>query len=97
MATPHRTYSPEFKQEAVALVTAESTVTEVARELGMSSKTLSQWVNADRRLTEAAELAAAGPVDPATYRAALQRIAELERENEFLGKVSAFFASKTRP
>jgi transposase len=96
MATPQRSYSPEFKREAVALVTAERTVTEVARELGMSAKTLSMWVNTERKQTAAAELAAAGPVDPAAHRAALQRIAELERENEFLGKVSAFFASRTR-
>ena len=41
MATPQRRYSPEFKREALALVTAERTVTEVARELGMSAKTLS--------------------------------------------------------
>ncbi len=96
MAIAQRTYSPEFKREALALVTAERTVTEVARELGMSAKTLSQWVNHERKRTTAAERAAAGPVDPAAYHAALQRIAELERENEFLGKVSAFFASRTR-
>lgn len=96
MATPHRRYSPEFRREAVALVTAEQTVTEVAQELGMSAKTLSMWVNAERKRARAAEDLAAGPIDPATHRAALQRIAELERENEFLGKVSAFFASRTR-
>jgi hypothetical protein len=39
----------------------------------------------------------AGPVDPAAYQAALKRIAELERENEFLGKASAFFAKKVHP
>jgi transposase len=63
----------------------------------MSHKTLSNWVNAERKHADAVELAAAGPVDAAVYRAALHRIAELERENEFLGKVSAFFASKTQP
>lgn len=96
MATPQRRYSPEFRREAVALVTAERSVTEVARELGMSAKTLSMWVNAERKRTIAAQDVAAGPVDPAAYRAALQRIAELEQENTFLGKVSAFFASRTR-
>ncbi len=94
MAKPQRSYSPEFKHEAVVLVTPDRSVTEVARELGIPGQTLSAWVNAERRHRDAAELAAAGPVDPAAHRAALQRIAELERENEFLGKVSAFFASK---
>ncbi len=97
MANAQRSYSPEFKREAVALVTSERSVTEVARELGIPGQTLSAWVNTERRQRDAAELAAAGPIDAATYRAALKRIAELERENEFLGKVSAFFASKPRP
>lgn len=97
MARILRSYSPEFKQEAVALVTADRTITAVAQELGMSSKTLSRWVRDERRRREATEQAAAGPVDPVAYRAALQRIAELERENAFLGKVSAFFASRTQP
>ncbi|MEZ4532760.1 MAG: transposase [Thermomicrobiales bacterium] len=97
MARICRRYSPEFKQEALALVALDHSVTAVARELGIPGQTLSMWVNAERKQTAAAELAAAGPVDPAVHRAALQRIAELERENEFLGKVSAFFASKTRP
>ncbi len=97
MANAQRSYSPEFKREAVALVTSERSVTEVARDLGIPGQTLSAWVNTERRQRDAAELAAAGPIDAATYRAALKRIAELERENEFLGKVSAFFASKPRP
>lgn len=91
-----RRYSPEFKQEALALVTPDRSIVEVASELGMSAKTLGKWVRAERTHTDLAELTAAGPIDPAVHRAALQRIAELERENEFLGKVSAFFASKPR-
>jgi transposase-like protein len=95
MATAQRRYSPEFRQEAVALVTAEQSVTAVARELGMSGKTLSNWVNQERKRS-AVDRTGSGPVDPAAYQAALQRIAELEQENAFLGKVSAFFASKTQ-
>lgn len=97
MSGRRQQYSVEFKQEAVTLVTDDRSIVAVARELGMSHKTLANWVNAERKQADVAELAAAGPVDPATYRAALRRIAELERENEFLGKVSAFFASKTQP
>lgn len=94
MVRMHRRYSPEFKREALALVALDHAVAEVARDLGIPDQTLSAWVAAERKQTEAAELATAGPVDPAVHRAALHRIAELERENEFLGKVSAFFASK---
>lgn len=97
MAKANRRYSPDFKREALALTAGDHTVAEVARELGMPEQTLSAWVMAERKQREAVEVAAAGPIDPAAHRAALRRIAELERENEFLGKVSAFFASKTRP
>ena len=82
MANTHRRYSPEFKQEALALVAGDHSVAEVARELGIPEQTLSAWVSSERKQSEAAELAAAGPVDPAVHRAALHRIAELERENE---------------
>ena len=97
MAKQHRRYSPEFKREALALVALDHSVAAVARDLGIPEQTLGAWVAAERNQADAAELVAAGPVDPAVHRAALRRIAELERENEFLGKVSAFFASKPRP
>ncbi len=94
MAIAQRTYSPEFKREALALVTAERRQGD-CRDWVMSAKKLRSRQQSVKR-SSAAERAAAGPVDPAAYHAALQRIAELERENEFLGKVSAFFASRTR-
>ena len=96
MARTVRKYSAEFRQEAVALVTDERSIMQVARELDIPDQTLWKWVDAKRKEREAADDAAVGPVDPAAYKAALRRIAELERENEFLGKVSAFFASKPR-
>jgi transposase len=99
-----RHYAPEFKQEAVALVAAGHAVKDVAIELGLPQHTLWGWVYAERdRAARAqagstgASLGEAAPVDPAAYQAALKRIAELERENEFLGKASAFFAKKVHP
>jgi transposase len=94
MARTNQSYAAEFKREAVALVTAEHSITEVAHELGVPQQTLWKWVDHDRRRQVQAAQEAAGPVDPAAYAAALKRIAELERENAFLGKVSAFFARK---
>lgn len=94
MARTNQSYTAEFKREAVALVTSEHSITEVARELGVPHQTLWRWVDADRQRQVRTEQAAAGPIDPAAYAAALKRIAELERENAFLGKVSAFFARK---
>lgn len=95
MARTNQSYTDEFKREAVALVATETSVSEVARELGIPHQTLWKWVDADRHRQVQATQEAAGPVDPAAYAAALKRIDELERENAFLGKVSAFFARKT--
>ncbi len=90
-----RHYSAEFKQEAVALVTPGRRWQEVADEIGVPQGTFHRWyreLDARRDASGTVET-----VDPAAHRAALKRIAELERENEFLGKASAYFATKVRP
>lgn len=94
-----RHYAEEFKHEAVALVTAGHAVKDIAVELGLPQHTLWGWVYAARDRQAAAERQrdSTEPVDVATYQAALKRIAALERENEFLGKASAFFAKKVHP
>lgn len=100
-----RRYSAEFKREAVALVDAGNRVEWVARELGIPHGTLWAWVSkAEGRGTrtggagpDGGEAGSAPPVDPLAYKAALTRIAELERENELLGKASAYFARKAHP
>jgi hypothetical protein len=48
-------------------------------------------------LGETVSAIAADTVDVATYRAALARIAELERENEMLAQASASIARRVRP
>lgn len=98
-----RVYSEQFKTGAVELVETGRTIEDVARQLGMPSGTLGTWVTRSRHGTPPTVTRTApppelpeGPVD-AAYRAALKRIAELERENEFLGKASAYFAQKIHP
>lgn len=94
-----RPYAEDVKREAVALVSAGHPVKTVARELGIPQHTIWGWVYADRDRDASTSTRPddTTPVDPAVYRAALKRIAELERENEFLGKASAFFAKKAHP
>jgi transposase len=99
---PKRSSSEDFKREAVARVQAGTRVERVARELGIPSGTLWQWVSdAAGRGRRTGSTGPApqptGPVDPVAYQAALQRIADLERENAFLGKASAFFAKQAHP
>jgi transposase len=91
-----RTFSAEYKEEAVKLVLEQSVpVAEVARDLGVHEQTLRNWVAAYRK-------AHAGEEPPLTV-SERARLRELEKENrelrlkaEFLGKASAFFASEYR-
>lgn len=95
-----RYYAPEFRTEAVGLVQGDYTVQVVAEQLGIPKGTLWNWVHGrtDNRVAAAATGAAGTEVvDRAVHQAALRRIAELERENEFLGKASAYFAQKVHP
>lgn len=96
MSERRRKFSPEFKDEAVKMVTEGSRpIAEVAREIQVNEGTLGNWVNKYR---------ADHPVDeqPLTI-SERARLRELERENrelkmksEFLGKAAAFFAQEYR-
>jgi transposase len=98
---PRRKFTEEFRQEAVRLVLEKGLgVTEVARRLQISDKSLTNWVYQKRR-EKAGKL-------PAAKRKALpvvsdlqMRVSQLEAENarlkmekEILKKATAFFAKE---
>jgi len=83
-------YTDEFRREAVDYVeNSGKTITECARELGLNSKTLNDWVVKYRRR---GEVTGAMTAEQSELAAAQRRIRELEMENEFLKKAAAFFA-----
>lgn len=89
-SNPATKYTDEFRREtADYIISSGRSITECCRELGLSSKTVNQWVIRRRR-----ELA--GEPDPKAedreLREARRRIRELETENAFLKKAAAFFA-----
>jgi transposase-like protein len=96
VSNKRKSFSPEFKAEAVRMVIESSRpIAEVAREIGVNEGTLGNWVNRYR-----AEHAEDEPPLTISERA---RLKELERENrelrmkaEFLGKAAAFFAQEYR-
>lgn len=91
------TYSDEFKADAVAL--AESSgrpIALVAAELGISLTALKRWIKLSYERQEDGGQKPDLPVDTAKYKAMEVRLRELERENDFLKKVSAFFAKEQR-
>lgn len=84
-------YTDEYRIEcADYVISADRPATEIAEELGIPAKALRGWVRARRRQLDGSNPPGAASPDP-ELRAARRRMAELERENGFLKKASAFF------
>ena len=103
----HRTYSKEFRLEAVKLaVSDERPIHEIAKNLGMPHQTLSMWVrkakneglkslDPDSRkggVTTAADVMK----DQQTIASLRRTIKRLETEKEILKKAMAFFMEQPR-
>ena len=88
-----QTYSIEFKEEACKRVQSGVPAARVARELGVNVNTLYTWMS---RFKEhpAEPFVGSGNLHQkdAELCALEKRIKDLEEENEFLKKASAFFA-----
>lgn len=85
------TYTDEYRLEcADYVISSGKPATQVAEELGVHYKTLQHWVKKRRDQLEGK---AEGEASPADVKALQKRIRELEQENEFLKKASAFFAA----
>ena len=96
MSELRRSFTPEFKDEAVKMVIETSRpVAEVAREIRVNEGTLGSWVNKYR-----AEHADDEPPLSISERARLRElekeVRELRMKAEFLGKAAAFFAREHR-
>lgn len=86
-------YTPEFKAEAVRLAqTSEQTVATVAQQLGVTAKSLHEWI---AQLRPAARPALTGD-----ERSELQRLrrenVELRMERDILKKATALFARESK-
>ena len=72
-----------------------SSIASVARDLGLGESVVGRWVKLERERRQAVR---EGRPDPREMEAEItalrRRVRELEKENEFLGKASAFFASR---
>ena len=100
-----RTYSRQFKQEAVAMAKeGERSVRAVAMSLGIRSQTLQYWIDhppeaspgSGRRRGAQAD---ASSNDPAALQLRLKeaeaRIRQLEMERDILKKATAYFANQS--
>jgi len=95
-----RSYSSEFKQEAVKLAILSSLpVSITAKELGIPVATLHSWINSAKLRGECAVTSTEGSINKANAAELLaenkslrKRLSRLEQEKAILKKAAAYFA-----
>jgi transposase len=98
MSRKRSSFTSEFKDEMVKLYLeqqAKKTVSEVARENGVGTETLRNWVKAYQKAHPVEE----EPLtisERARLRELEREVRDLKLEKEFLGKAAAFFAKDYR-
>src|ERR1700712_3887714 len=97
MAKTRRTFTPEFKAQAVKLVTEQGkSLAEVARDLDLGESMLRAW---KRALAQGGDRAFPGKGNPPALEEELRRLrADVKRltmERDVLKKATAFFARES--
>ena len=90
-----RRYDREFKENAVALVRSGRSITEVARDLGVSMWSLGRWMRGIA-LGEPKSLAAETP-EQRELRRLRQQVAYLERQRDILKKAVGILSAEMPP
>jgi transposase len=96
LARAKRTFSPQFREQAVKqVIDGSHPIAAVARELGIGDGTLGNWVAAYRR-EHAGDEPALNVSERERLRQLEREARELRMENEFLKKAAAYFARDPR-
>ena len=98
MARARKAYAPEFKLQAVTMITDQKlSVAEVARRLGVGEGLLHAWKKAAPK-TGVGAFPGSGHLTPAEEenRRLRAEVKRLEAERDILKKATAFFATQTR-
>jgi transposase len=83
-------YPEEFRREAVELVRAGRSVSDVAKALGVSQQTLRNWCN--QTAVDAGVREGVSSDEKEELKQLRRRVRVLEQEREILKKAAAFFA-----
>ena len=95
-----KTYTPEFRAEAVKLVLAQGlSLEEAAQRIAMPKGTLGNWVSAAKRGNGGAAAPGSRTVPELEVEVARLRreLAESNMERDVLKKASAYFARESLP
>ena len=91
---PRRSFSAEFKAEAVALVRKSGkSVGQIAQELDLTETSLREWVARAEQVDPAPPLELSERAELEALRKENQR---LKMERDFLKKAAAFFARESK-
>jgi transposase len=95
---PRRTFTAEFKTEAIKLVTEHKlTQAEVSRKLDIATKSLRTWIEQQARGTLKASLGAHKlTADQLRIRELERELAIAKMERDILKKATAFFAKESK-
>lgn len=94
-----RRYDREFKQNAVALIEGGRSISEVARDLGVSHWSLSRWVKdtqSGQNISESKTLSAETP-EQRELRRLRQENDYLRRQRDILKKACSILSAEMRP
>ena len=96
VSSSRKKYTPEYRQEAARLVIESGRpIADVVKEIGVGEGLLGRWVKIERERQGSDD--GRSDSDIRAENARLRReLAEAKMDNEFLSKVTAFFAAKQR-
>jgi transposase len=87
-----RSFTPEFKRDAIRLVKNGKTVTEVARDLGVARSLLQYWMRQHRGAQERPATGNPLPSDAERIRQLEKELRDAKEERDILKKALAYFA-----
>jgi transposase len=87
-----RTFTPQFKKDALGLVNRGRSITEVARDLGIARSLLQRWNELEGRSGERGSGKASTSADSEDVRTLRQQLRDVTEERDILKKALAYFA-----
>ena len=101
MGAQRKHFTPEFKQAAVRrAASGDASVLEIARELGIRSDRLREWIAQAQGRRQRPRPAGGASVVPLSLdeevRQLRREVAQLREERDILKKAAAFFARESR-
>jgi transposase len=91
-ARVRRTFTPQFKKDALGLVNRGRSITEVARDLGIARSLLQRWNELEGRGEGSGSGKAGTSAESEDVRVLRQKLRDITEERDILKKALAYFA-----